>query len=106
MPEHSVEHLSRRWKFSSWRAALTAAALVCAAPAVSLAQQRPPGQLNTVCAADCAARGYDAEYCGRVCWVPAPGQTPPGEYTDWVCMTECRNRGGKYSECKPRCRRR
>ena len=26
------------------------------------------------------------------------------EVTDWSCMTACSERGGKYADCKPRCR--
>lgn len=88
------------------RLSIALAALFGAYIGIALAEDRPPGQLNPVCAAECAERGYDAEFCGRVCWIPTPSQVAPGEFTDWVCMTDCRNRGGKFSDCKQRCRRR
>jgi hypothetical protein len=68
------------------------------------AQERPIGRADDSCAAACNARGYDADYCGRVCWIPDRPRTPPDEVTDWTCMTACAERGGKYAECKPRCR--
>lgn len=68
------------------------------------AQERPPGQLDNACASDCASREYGAEYCSRVCWIPDSSGARPDEVTDWRCMTACREQGGKYAECKPRCR--
>lgn len=68
------------------------------------AQERPPGQLDNACASDCAAREYGAEYCSRVCWIPDRSRLPPDEVTGWSCMTACGERGGKYADCKPRCR--
>lgn len=68
------------------------------------AQERPPGQLDNACASDCTARDYGAEYCSRVCWIPDRSRLPPEEVTDWSCMTACSERGGKYADCKPRCR--
>jgi hypothetical protein len=70
------------------------------------AQERPSGQADPSCAAACNERGYAADYCSRVCWIPDRPRTPPDEVTDWSCMSACAERGGKYAECKPRCRAR
>lgn len=67
------------------------------------AQDRPPGQLAANCVAACNLRNYSADYCNRVCWVPDRPQSRPDEVTDWRCMTACRDQGGSYAECKPRC---
>ena len=72
---------------------------------VALAQTTAPGQLDTACATDCAARGYDSEFCGRVCVTPEAGEIPADTAIDWVCMTSCRDRGGKLRDCLPRCQR-
>ena len=39
---------------------------------LATAQDRPPGQLDTACASDCVARGLEAGFCSRACWVPDP----------------------------------
>lgn len=70
---------------------------------VALAQDAASGQLDAACANDCAARGYDGEFCGQVCWVPDPAMIARGERLDWKCVTACRNQGGKPSDCLPRC---
>lgn len=69
------------------------------------AQDRTGGQLDSACASDCAASGYDAKLCGQVCWVPDPGKAAKGEAIDWRCMTGCRERGGKLADCRLSCRR-
>lgn len=71
---------------------------------IALAQDASTGQLDPVCVTDCAARGYDSEFCGQVCWIPDPGMVAKGENLDWKCATACRDRGGKLSDCLPRCK--
>ena len=68
------------------------------------AQDRRLGEFDSRCANGCAAIGYAAEYCNRVCWIPDRPRTLPQELTDWACMSTCSDRGGTYAECKPRCR--
>lgn len=72
---------------------------------VSVAQVQPRGQIDTDCAGRCTAHGYDAEFCGRVCWVPDPELTAEQEQTDWPCVAVCLYRGGEFEDCKPRCER-
>lgn len=72
----------------------------------ALAQDTFPGQIDAVCANDCAARGYDSEFCGQVCWIPDPATVARGENLDWKCVTSCRAQGSKLSDCLPRCQRR
>jgi hypothetical protein len=82
------------------------AALVGTGIGVALAQDRAPGQLDVTCASNCTAHGYDEEFCGQVCWIPDPEMVAKGEGIDWKCTTACRDRGGKLSDCLPRCQRR
>lgn len=89
----------RRFKFQVCLAALLGAGL-----GLALAQDRPAGQLDTACASDCAARGYDAEFCGQVCWIPDPEMAARGEALDWKCLTACRERGGGAEACMLSCR--
>lgn len=79
------------------------AGLIGAAPGAR-AQERPPGQLDANCVADCGLLDYASDYCDRVCWVPERPRGKPDEVTDWSCMTACSEQGGRYGECKPRCR--
>ena len=70
------------------------------------AQDGQPGQLDTACAARCTGNGYDAEFCGQVCWIPDPAVAAKGDGLDWKCMTGCRERGGRAEDCLVSCRRR
>jgi hypothetical protein len=70
------------------------------------AQDGTPGQLDTACASLCTANGYDAEFCGQVCWVPDPQYAAKGDGVDWKCMTGCRERGGRAEDCMVSCQRR
>lgn len=72
----------------------------------AFAQDDTPGQLDTACAARCSANGYDAEFCGQVCWIPDPQYAAKGDGLDWKCMTGCRERGGRAEDCMASCRRR
>jgi len=73
---------------------------------LALAQERAPGQLDIACASNCTAHGYDEEFCSQVCWIPDPEMAAKAVPVDWICMTECLDRGGKLTDCKLRCRRR
>jgi len=84
--------------------ACVVASAIGAAGGLALAQDRPPGRLDTACAAACVASGYEADYCGKVCWIPAPTLTRPDEATDWVCVASCRSKGGRLADCKSRCK--
>jgi hypothetical protein len=72
---------------------------------LALAQVRPTGQLDLDCANRCTAHGYDTEFCGKVCWLPDPTIAAQAVPIDWICMTDCLDRGGKFTDCKLRCRR-
>jgi hypothetical protein len=74
--------------------------------AFASAQDRPPGALDLDCSRHCAANGYDAEFCGQVCWIPGPEIAANGEPIDWICMTDCRERGGNHKDCRLACKRR
>jgi len=82
------------------------AALIGASFGAALAQDQPPGQLDAACAAACAARGNDGEYCGHVCWVPDAEVAARSYPVDWDCYTTCRERGGRPRDCMPVCRKR
>jgi hypothetical protein len=69
------------------------------------AQQRVTGSLDTDCANRCVTHGYEAEFCGRVCWIPDPVIAARAVPIDWVCMEACLDRGGNPEDCKLRCRR-
>ena len=84
-------------------AAILASTALGATLGAAIAQQDTSGQLDATCANDCASRGYDPEYCGNVCWIPAVDQARPGPPADWRCVIACRDRGGTYQDCRPRC---
>jgi hypothetical protein len=69
------------------------------------AQDAASGWLNPECAASCVTNGYDAEFCGQVCWVPDPAKTAEADNLDWKCMTSCSKRGGRTRDCMPGCRK-
>lgn len=67
------------------------------------AQDATAGFLNPDCVARCAANGYEAEFCGQVCWVPDPAATAAGEQLDWKCIEACGRRGGTARQCLAAC---
>jgi hypothetical protein len=69
------------------------------------AQEGRVGQLDVACANRCVGNGYDADFCGRVCWIPDPAIAARAVPVDWVCMEACLDRGGNPEDCKLRCRR-
>jgi|APLak6261659701_1056019.scaffolds.fasta_scaffold86592_2 hypothetical protein len=71
---------------------------------IAQAQDQSTGQLDVDCSNSCTAHGYDAEFCGQACWIPDPEMVAKGEGLDWKCLTSCRDRGGKLSDCLPRCK--
>jgi hypothetical protein len=98
-------HLSSQ-RASWWRPLLTGMVLasILATAVASRAQTVVPDTLEASCASECSAKGYEAEFCTRVCRVPPAPQGRADEVTDWACMATCGQRGGKYRECKPSCR--
>lgn len=70
-----------------------------------LAQETAVAPRDQTCEADCQRRGYDGEFCGRACQVPQASLIPADEVTDWICLTACRERGGRLLDCLPQCRR-
>ena len=82
------------------------AALLGATMGLALAQDRRAGQLDVACATNCTAHGYEPEFCGRVCWLPDPAIAARAEPVEWICMTDCLERGGKFEDCRLRCKRR
>lgn len=83
-----------------------AGAAIGASIGIASAQNEPTGQLDPACASQCTAHGYDAGFCGEVCWVPDAGMVSKAEDLNWKCVTVCRDLGGKLSDCLPRCQRR
>lgn len=81
-------------------------ALIGAFLGVASAQDRSAGALDQICVADCARRGYAAEFCNQVCWIPDPNMAARGSMINWTCMTDCRARGGREEDCRSQCRRR
>lgn len=69
------------------------------------AQDTAAGWLDQECAGKCSANGYDAEFCGQVCWVPDPAKSAEADNLDWKCMTACGDRGGRARACMASCRR-
>lgn len=55
------------------------------------------------CAVDCTARGYEGEYCARVCEVADFSRRPPVPPVDWRCAEACRDNGGGLRDCVQRC---
>lgn len=81
---------------------LLLAGLLGAAVGVAVAQNMP-GHIDAACANDCGARGYDSEYCGKVCDLSDVERTPPDALIDFRCVSKCRDSGGNLSDCKRRC---
>lgn len=86
--------------------ALLAGAILGGFLGFASAQDGTPGQLDTACAARCTGNGYDAGFCGQVCWIPDPAMAAKADGLDWKCMTGCRERGGRAEDCMASCRRR
>lgn len=68
--------------------------------------QEPAGTLDTQCVGQCTADGYEAEFCGRVCWIPDPEIAARAYPVDYPCFSSCRDRGGKVQDCRSACRKR
>ncbi len=99
----NLAQLPDRLRFS---VALFAGAILGGFLGLASAQDRTPGQLDTACVSRCTANGYEAEFCDRVCWLPDPAIAAKAEPIDWICMTDCLERGGKGEDCRLRCKRR
>lgn len=82
------------------------AVLIGAVVGVALAQDRPPGQLDAACAAQCAENGNEATFCEQVCWLPDPTVAGRNDPVYWPCYGSCRERGGKPEVCLAACRKR
>jgi len=82
------------------------AALLGASIGLALAQDRPPGELDSACAAQCAENGNEAAFCEQVCWVPDPTVAARNDPVYSPCYASCRERGGKPEDCLPACRKR
>lgn len=85
--------------------ALVVGALLGAFLGFASAQDAASGWLDTACAKTCAANGYDAKFCGEVCWVPDPAKVAETENVDWKCVGQCNQRGGKARDCLASCRK-
>lgn len=59
--------------------------------------------VDQACAADCTARGYEGEYCGRVCDLSDVSRAPRSPPIDLRCTEICRERGGSLSDCLQSC---
>lgn len=86
-------------------AAVLAGALIGGLLGVASAQDRSSGWLDTDCAKTCSANGYEAGFCGDVCWVPDPAKIAETENVDWKCVGQCSRGGGKSRDCLASCRR-
>lgn len=86
--------------------AVAAAALMGGALGAATAQDHPPGELDSTCAAQCMEGGKDAQFCERACWVPDPEVAARSAAVDWKCYSTCRDSGGKSKDCLSACRRR
>ena len=90
-----------------WREFLFAGvmgALLGTGAGTAFSQDRPSGQLDAACAAQCAESGNDGEFCGRVCWVPDPAMAAKSYPVDWDCLTSCRSGSRRVEDCLPVCR--
>lgn len=111
LPEHPrflVEPCARSRSVSTFVrelpvAAIMLAAFLGAAGGVTLAYAQSGERIDEACASDCAARGYDGEYCGKVCDVSDVVRAPPGPLIDLRCVSSCRNNGGNARDCKQSC---
>lgn len=103
-----MTNTARRLHRVHFLAALLAGGVLGASLGITfaLAQDRPPGSLDTECAGRCTANGYDAEFCGLVCWVPDAEVAARSYPLNWNCFSSCRERGGRAEDCMPACRQR
>lgn len=85
-------------------AAVLAGGLLGGFLGLASAQERA-GWLNPDCVNRCTTKGYDAEFCGNVCWVPDPAKLPEEDDFDWKCVQACGERGGDSRACFASCRR-
>jgi hypothetical protein len=86
-------------------AAVLAGALIGGFLGIASAQDRSSGWLDNECARTCAANGYEAGFCGDVCWVPDPAKVAETENVDWKCVGHCSRSGGRSRDCLASCRR-
>lgn len=104
--QRTVGTLGRLSRLAACLLMLGAAALTTAADdQAPPTEERPPGLLDTACAAECRERGYDGEHCTKTCWVPEVAPGPPDGLIDQVCLRSCLDRGGRFQTCKPGCQR-
>lgn len=69
------------------------------------AQDTTSGWINSDCVKICSANGYEAEFCGDVCWVPDAAKAAEADNLDWKCMEACGEHGGTARSCMTKCRR-
>lgn len=86
-------------------AAILAGGLIGGFLGIASAQDRTSGWLDNECAKTCSVNGYDAEFCGQVCWVPDPAKVAETENVDWKCVGSCSRGGGRSRDCLASCRR-
>jgi hypothetical protein len=86
-------------------AAILAGGLIGGSLGLASAQDKTSGWLDEECAKTCAANGYDAEFCGDVCWVQDPAKVAEADNLDWKCVGACGERGGTARTCGASCRR-
>lgn len=100
-----MKYLSQHADRLRFPVALLAGAILGGFLGFASAQEGTSGQLDTACNARCTANGYDAEFCGQVCWVPDRAEGAEGDRLDWKCFETCARRGGKARDCVASCRR-
>ncbi len=79
--------------------------LLLIVPIASRAQDAEAAPPEPACAKQCAAAGFDDEYCDRACRVPVAQPLPPGQRINWDCATQCRASGGNMGDCIQTCKR-
>jgi hypothetical protein len=88
---------------AAWFSILLAIGLTL--PDIAPADDLPATPPDAACMKQCAAAGFDDDYCDRACTVPAAHPLPPGLSINWDCATQCRTRGDTMGACVQACRR-
>jgi len=87
------------------RAAICSTVLLFIFPTASHAQDAAAVPPEPACVQQCAAAGFDDDYCDRACRVPVAQPLPPGQRIHWDCASQCRASGGNMGDCIQTCKR-
>lgn len=72
---------------------------------LAFAQTTEGGWLDQDCASTCVGNGYEADFCGQVCWVQDPSKSAEADNLDWRCLERCSKEGNSTRSCLASCRR-